>query len=123
MVEWKRVAEPQPDQYDSFVALRFATTETTVFRPEPYVRRPTGDDPVIFDGRVAVRYITDNCPGFPRLMHGPLDHPNTHVAVEYLRRWPVAFEQFKILMDSFHPMVDTSLPPSEWKEGIGSASH
>lgn len=71
MIAWSRVAEPQEDQYDSLVTHYYATTRTWPKRSEPYRRRPVGDAPTIFDGAVAVRYIAEQCPGYPELVNGP----------------------------------------------------
>ncbi len=122
MIDWKRVAAPQDDQYDSQVALKMVTGRITPQHPMPYQRRPVGHAPTIFDGEVAVRYIAPVCP-VRHLTHAPLRHPNIDKAVELVRRWPTAFRQFQLLMDSFHPMLDTTIPPSKWRTYRGSSSH
>jgi hypothetical protein len=123
MIDWTRAAAPQEDQYDTLLALYFAAITASPQRPLPYVRAPVGDAPTIFDDAVAVRYINADCPGAPLLNHGPLDHPNIGVAVEYVRRWPLAFEQFKMLMHSFHPMIKLDTAEADYREGLGSYSH
>ncbi|HXE73391.1 MAG TPA: HEXXH motif-containing putative peptide modification protein [Candidatus Nitrosotenuis sp.] len=122
-VDWSRLAEPQEDQYDTRMALQFMATRICPEHPRPYVRRPVGQAPTIFDGQVAVRYIAPQCPGHPRNRNGPLRHPNIDHAVNLMRRWPTLYEQFKALMDSFHPMVDVSVPLEEWGRRVGSNSH
>jgi hypothetical protein len=122
MIDWSRAAAPQHDQYDSLLALDLASSTTTPERPAPFVRRPVGNAPTIFDGAVAVRYVLPGTPGAPIFANGPVDHPNIEAAVEYVRRWPVAFEQFRLLMDSFHPLVRTDVAASDYREGFGSYS-
>lgn len=122
-VEWGRMAEPQADQYDTCVTLEFATNGGSPLRREPYTRRPPGGSPTIFDGVVAVRYISAACPRSSRHADGPLDHPNIRQAAEYVRRWPTVFEQFRSLMDSYHPMIDLTVPPAKYGEALGSSSH
>jgi HEXXH motif-containing protein len=53
----------------------------------------------------------------------PPDHPNLARAVEYLRSWPAAFEQFKSLIDSVHPVLDPSIPAALREVTSGSCSH
>lgn len=122
-IDWGRMAEPQEDRYDTRVTLELATTCGSPLRREPYVRRAVADAPTIFDGAVAVRYISETCPGLPRHAHGPVDHPNIARAAEYVRRWPAAFAQFRALMDSFHPMTDAGVPPALDGSVLGSSSH
>jgi hypothetical protein len=123
MIDWTRAAEPQHDQYDALLALYCAATAASPNRQLPYIRPLVSGAPQIFDGAVAVRYVNADCPGAPLLDHGPLDHPNIGVAVEYVRRWPLAFEQFRMLMHSFHPMIKLDIPAAEYREGLGSYSH
>jgi hypothetical protein len=122
MIDWSRAAAPQEDQYDALLALHLASTTTTTQRPATFVRRPIGDAPTIFDGAVAVRYVQPVAPGAPAFGNGPVDHPNINAAVEYVRRWPIAFEQFRLLMDSFHPLVRPDVATNEYREGFGSFS-
>ena len=122
-IDWSRCAEPQPDQHDSVACWDLVTTTTTPVRSRPHRRRLPGGDPTIFDGAVAVRYIADVVPGAPRNAHGPLEHPNLALAAEYLRRWPEAYLQFRTLMDSIHPMIDTQIPLSAYGRARGSNSH
>jgi hypothetical protein len=122
-IDWERVAEPQADGHDTAVVLDYVTTTVTPMRRTLHRRRMPGTAPTIFDGQVAVRYIANRCPGHPRHLHGPLSHPNIDQAVHYVRRWPEACAQFKGLMDSFHPMVDTTIPESEYNIRLGSNSH
>ena len=119
-VDWGRVAEPQEDQYDTRVALELVTGRSTAQHPVPYQRRPVGFAPTLFDGHVAVRYLAPRCPGHPVNQHGPLRHPNLEIAVGLVRRWPKVYRQFQLLMDTFHPMVDATIPPEEWEARIGS---
>lgn len=122
-IDWRRCAEPQADHHDTDVCWEFVTTTTAPMRRQVHRRRLPGTSPTIFDGAVAVRYIAPTAAGFPRNDNGPLDHPNISRAVEFVRRWPEAFRQFRFIMDSFHPMIDTTVPPEEYNIRLGSNSH
>jgi len=122
-IDWRRMAEPQEDQYDTRVTLELATRGVSPLRREPYVRRPVEGSPTIFDGAVAVRHIGGHCPDLSRYRNGPVEHPNIRAAAEYVRRWPAVFEQFKALMDTFHPMTDTLVPDDLPEPVLGSSSH
>jgi hypothetical protein len=122
-VDWKRMAEPQDDQYDTRVTLEFATSGGSPLRRESYVRRPANGSPTIFDGAVAVRHLSAACPRPSKHINGPVDHPNIALAAEYVRRWPTVFMQFRALMDSFHPMIDLDVPAEKFGVVLGSSSH
>jgi HEXXH motif-containing protein len=59
----------------------------------------------------------------PRFLSAPLDHPNLARAVDYLRRWPAAYEQFKGLIDTVYPLTDPTIPAAQRAVYLGSASH
>ncbi|NDD27738.1 MAG: HEXXH motif domain-containing protein [Proteobacteria bacterium] len=122
-IEWNRMAEPQDDLHDSRVVWDLVTTTTSPVRRVPHRRRLPQGAPTLFDGAVAIRYIADVPPGAPQNANGPLQHPNMEQAVEYVRRWPAAYQQFRMLMDTFHPMIDTRIPPERWNVQLGSNSH
>lgn len=122
-IDWSRMAEPQVDQYDTDITLGLATTTPSPLRPAPYVRRPVDDCHTICDGQVAVRYL-DEPEMSPPLFHlAPFAHPNLTRAVEYLRRWPAAYEQFKSLIDTVHPSLDPKIQPQHRDIAVGSSSH
>lgn len=122
MIDWSRAAAPQDDLYDALLACHLASTTTNAHRPEPFVHRVAGNAPHIFDGAVAVRYVQATAPGAPVFSNGPLEHANIHAAVDYVRRWPVAFEQMRMLIDTFHPLARPDVAESEYREGYGSYS-
>lgn len=122
-IDWTRMAEPQEDQYDTGVIWERVTTTITPLRREPHARRPIGGAPAIFDGAVAVRCLRERGPRYPVCENAPLDHPHIAAAVELVRRWPAVFEQYRRLMDSFHPLTDTSIPPEKRAVSLGSSSH
>lgn len=101
-IDWSRVAEPQPDQYDTEVVLE------RLRQMEGFRRPPTlGDTPTIFDGAVAVRPLEG-----PYLKMGfssaPLDDQRIRLAEGYVRQWPTVFQQFKSLIYAFYPLSDAS---------------
>jgi hypothetical protein len=118
-IEWRRVAEPQHDQYDTLVALEYSGWANG----RPPVR--TADCPTIFDGQVAVQPLAgeyQSIVGLHGLHSAPLDSVEMKHAVELVRRWPVAFRQFQLLMHTFYPMImdDPGMHTGQFR---GSASH
>lgn len=100
--DWSRVAEPQPDQYDTEVVLARLRQMEGFRRPQPL-----GDTPTIFDGAVAVRPLEG-----PYLKMGfssaPLEDERICLAEGYVRQWPAVFQQFKSLIHAFYPLSDIS---------------
>jgi HEXXH motif-containing protein len=91
MIDWSRVARPQPDSYDCQAAMSL--------RGElPYVESATK----IFD-TVAV---TD-CPRSlsPQLTNADPQHPNIKEAERLVNLWPEGAASFKYLMREFHPLA------------------
>ena len=117
------MAEPQDDQYDTKVTLAFARSMPSPLRPEPYLRRSADGCQTLCDGEVAVRHLDQGEMALPDFRPAPRDHPNLLKAVEYLRRWPAAYEQFKALIDTVHPCLDTRIKPEYSDICIGSSSH
>lgn len=114
--DWSRVAEPQPDQYDTEVVLERLRQMGGFSR-----RPPLGGTPTIFDGAVEVRPLE----GPYRRMgfsSAPLEDQRIRLAESYVRQWPAVFEQFKSLIYAFYPLSDSSgarIRPG----GKGYASH
>jgi hypothetical protein len=108
-IDWTRAAVPQQDLYDARLALHLASTTRSLLRDELYVRRYVGQAPSLFEGRVAARYCYPR-ELYPGLLDAPLDHPHLALASELVARWPVAQEQFALLIDSVHPLVVPSDP-------------
>jgi len=91
-IDWRRIAEPQADQYDSLIALEFA-------KRADYTREDINDSPTFFDGQVAIRedpstlYFPDCVPIEP-------NHPNVTKGCDLLRLWQPVFKQFQLLIES-----------------------
>jgi HEXXH motif-containing protein len=93
VVDWTRVCEPQPDGYDTRVALALAARDLHWQRPPPPA------PPYAFDGRVALRAWPPDIPVNPRLGPGPLEHPNLRRAEACLKSvWPAVHRQFAELV-------------------------
>src|SRR5262245_30420103 len=91
LIDWKRIAEPQADQYDTRVVLE-------LMRRQGYQRKEVGNDPSFFDGKVALR---NHSPAWaPECIPAPPDHPNVARGCELIRLWPVVFAQFQALTES-----------------------
>ena len=129
-IDWSRIAAPQPDQYDTEVALDLMANKLRGrwlycgasgedwWRPDGRIK--------LGDGRVDVGYCYDGpCAGsLPRdQTNAPLDHPNIAAAEEFLHAWPVAAEQFGRLMRCLHPVIDPHRPSDERAFLGGSNSH
>jgi HEXXH motif-containing protein len=111
-VDWSRAAVPQQDLYDARLAAHLATTSASPLRADRYARRPVGGAPALFDGAVAVRHLYPR-DFYPSLADAPLDHPHLALAADLVRRWPVAYEQFRILIDSVHPLLIPDAPQDD----------
>lgn len=99
-VDWRRVAEPQADQYDTDITLRLA-------KQRRYERIDTGDAPTCCDGAIAMyndgSVLTDCMPA-------PLDHPNIEIGFELIRLWPKVFRQCQGLLDYVAPFLNPLTP-------------
>lgn len=117
-IDWSRVAQPQPDLYDTRVAFEL------LGRGWPPVTQeaPRNSVPRIFDGAVEVRPMEGPYLGIQGFSDAPLDSAEIGLATELVRRWPEAFRQMQLLMHTFHPMVSEELS-LDGRNVRGSASH
>lgn len=122
-IDWRRMAEPQLDQYDTEVARHLAETTTSAQRKQPYVRRPVDKAPAIFDGEVAVRGFEHKLLSAPRYVRAALNHRNLRLAESYVRRWPAAYRQFQRLIDTVAPLTDSTISAKQRSVYLGSSSH
>ena len=120
--DWSRAAVPQADQYDARLALHLAETTTSPLRDQLYKRASVGDAPSCFEGRVAVRYCYPDWL-YPGFVDAPADHPHLTLAAELLSRWPVAYEQFCLLIDSVHPLLAPDDPQDDPDHFGNTRSH
>jgi HEXXH motif-containing protein len=97
--DWARVAEPQPDGYDTGVALALAKCELAWEPP------PAAAEPHAFGGRVALRPWRFDVPLDPALAPGALDDPNLCRAEACVKiAWPLLHRQFAALVAELAPM-------------------
>jgi hypothetical protein len=94
-IEWRRVAEPQQDEYDTEVVLDLAARRG-------YQRQDPAGEPTFFDGAIAIRNGATFVPGTEP---APLDHPNIARACELVRLWPEGFRQCRRLLDGVEVFV------------------
>jgi Coenzyme PQQ synthesis protein D (PqqD) len=100
-VDWRRLAEPQEDQYDTAVALQF-------LRDAGFQRARVGDSASSFDGQVIIDH--EPFPAFPpSCVPAPLDHPYIEEACNLIRLWPTVFTQFQGLIDHVSLWIDEDL--------------
>jgi prolyl 4-hydroxylase len=126
-IDWRRMAEPQSDGYDTEMVLKIASSTTSDSRGQTYVRTPVGHSPAIFDGHVAIRPVYHTLPEFQSLSatypDAPLDHPNINAAEQYIRNWPAAFAQCQRLLEAIHPAIDPHMPLDSAEVYRGSLCH
>jgi hypothetical protein len=91
-IDWRKIAEPQIDQYDTLIALEFA-------KRSGYIREEIGDDPTFFDGQVAIREDPSTL-FFPDCISAEPNHPNVAKGCDLLRLWQPLFRQFQLLIES-----------------------
>jgi HEXXH motif-containing protein len=113
-IEWRRVAVPQADGYDTDVALSL--------RPLPRPRDPVGDAVGLCDGDVSVHPGWEGGLPNPSVRPAAPDHPNLSAAVRLVSRWPAAFAQFRRLIDIVHPYTDEQQAHMA-RLALGSSSH
>jgi HEXXH motif-containing protein len=112
-VDWSRAAVPQKDLYDARLAVHLASTSSSPLRDACYTRRPVAGAPALFDGAVAMRHCYPATFYHPSLTDAPLDHPHLALAAELVRRWPDAYAQFRMLIDSVHPLLVPNAPQDD----------
>ena len=97
-MDWRRLAEPQPDAYDSDVALDIITAAG--YAPHSW---PAG--PTCFDGQVA---IGDDGPFVPGSEPADPEHPNIQRACDLIGLWPAAYTQCQRLLERISVYRDIS---------------
>ena len=121
-IDWRRLAEPQANLYDSNAAFAVLAARSTPEQNLARAMHSVDGSPTICDGSVALQYC------YPKKeleghVHAPLDHPHIAEGVEYLRRWPVGYRQFQLVIHSVHPLVDPGKPLDETAFLTGSFCH
>ena len=107
-IDWARLAQPQPDGYDTHMALRLAPRAATSGHAWPHLA----------EGHVAVRESPPEVLRRWGFRQAELDAPQLEAALTYLRSWPEAYAQFCQLIDVLHPVRDADAAHTE-----GSSSH
>lgn len=101
-VDWSRLAEPQVDEYDTNVVLKYAASAGQI-RPE------VEDNPTVFSGNVAVRSPKDCYKIISYWKLAPLDDPNLGYAVDMVKCWPEVYRQFSQVVHTIHPFSEPNL--------------
>jgi HEXXH motif-containing protein len=114
-VDWRRIAEPQDDEYDTRVALEWGGAR---------LGRPATDigPPSFLDGMVRVRHIAPTCPYDPPMVNAPLNHRTIAEAGHLLDSWPAAKRQIQKLVHTLHPLWDSSVPMDTSESPLSSCS-
>lgn len=98
LINWKLVAEPQAEQYDSQIVLKFA-------HQNQLFHKSLGEHPTFFNGQVNLCHsATSSLPS--HCIPAPFDHPNLKKACELIHLWPTVFAQFQLLTDSVYPYTN-----------------
>lgn len=105
MIDWVRIAEPQNDHYDTDVILDIVHNSPPRALT-PYPNELHGGERRIFDDSVTVGYMAET-PEHPNYydLNGPIGDTLIDEAVEFVRRWEPAFDQFRRIMARFHPLA------------------
>ena len=110
-IDWKRVAAPQRDQYDSEVVLRLA-------REGGYKPFDVSDLPTCGDGAIALRHDGTLLTGCDP---APFDHPNIEAGIDLIRLWPEVYLQCQALLDYISPFVKPDWPDNIYGSICGTA--
>jgi len=103
-IDWRKIAEPQIDQYDTLIALEFA-------KQSGYIREGIGSDPTFFDGQVAIREDPSTL-HFPDCIPADPSHSNVKKGPDLLHLWQPVFKQFQLLIESV-AIVDYTPHPTD----------
>lgn len=122
-IDWRRMAEPQRDGYDTDITLLLAEHGGAALRLRADQRRPLdGAVVTICNGRVALRAPPERAIMLDKLVPARFDHPNLEIGAAYLARWPEGYSQFGRLVDTVYPYTD----PAQARLGqwaLGSTSY
>lgn len=121
-VDWRRMASPREDGYDTDMTLRLAEHGGSPLRPLPYRRHPIDGAATLCDGMVAIRQAPVRGLMSDEIVPAKLDHPNLAIAAAFLARWPDAYAQFGRLVDTVYPYTDPE-QASQGEMALGSSSH
>jgi HEXXH motif-containing protein len=121
-VDWRRMAEPQEDGYDTDMTLRLAENGGSPLRPLPYRRRAIDGAATFCEGTVAVREAPERGLMTDAIVPAKVDHPNLAAGAALLARWPAAYAQFIRLIDTVYPYTDP-IQARFGESALGSSSH
>jgi hypothetical protein len=111
-VHWERVAKPQPDEYDTLVALEFAAARGLKLpEVEP-------DEPRLAFTELALRQCHHWKP--ERFRNVAPNHPNLSRAVELLALWKSGWQQTRRMLRVVYIASDRTAPENIWGGVSGS---
>ncbi|OEK00136.1 hypothetical protein BFP97_00775 [Roseivirga sp. 4D4] len=116
-IDWRRVAAPQEDGYDTEIVLDFIKQSQAYnqsFKTYRHEERPEG---FAFDGQVGINKVTDYT--MDRFTDAPADHSNIKKAADLLNVWPAVYRQFPKIVHTIHPWIDKTIEGNS----LGSCSH
>ena len=122
VIDWRRMAEPQVDGYDTEVILKLMSIPSRR-RPQQCVREVPKGGSTLLGGRVEVRNrerggLEDN-----RFVPASPDHPNVPLAEDLLGAWPEVAKQLPRIVHTIQPWRQPEKPPEYWQEHPGYSSH
>ncbi len=120
-IDWERMAEPRADGYDTGVILRLAAAADPPLAPPADGQRGAS---AFGEGGPVARPAPPLGLTSDTIVPAAPDHPNLAAAARLISRWPVAFEQFKRLIDTIYAYTDpTQAAMGDWALGSSSHSH
>lgn len=103
-IDWRRMAAPQMDNYDSEVILSFVDKDHLD-------KQRSSCNKTVLEGATGVRYLDVLFPeGFVFALS---DHPNLHKMEQLLKSWPVGYKQCQSLVVTITPFFNPEYPITE----------
>jgi HEXXH motif-containing protein len=121
-VDWRRMAKPERDGYDTEITLLLAEHSSMSLLPQAYQPSQIEGGVTICDGRVAVRAAPERAVMPDNIVPASFKHPNLEIGAAYLAQWHKAYIQFGRLVNTVYPYTD----PAQSRLGqwaLGSTSY
>jgi hypothetical protein len=117
-IDWARMARPQPDGYDTRMALSLIESESTPWRARGFRRPAPNGGPGIAGGTVALSAAEPLLPP-PRWQAIDGVPPALEQAIDLVGRWPEAADQWPRIIHTIQCFTDAERPGAR----LYSASH
>lgn len=121
MIDWTRLAFPQPDGYDAETALRLGADYKSAL-PIPY-SEATATRRFACGGGTEIARIEQRDMAEPHFLPADIDHPNIGEALDLLDAWPEACQLAGQIVDVIQPLLDSNQQDTHPFFLHGSCSH